>query len=77
MGGRLWWRRWSTPEEALNPWTIIDGTFSDSWVPEEVVDKELAEYDVGRFAYYGEPLRVSWTDLEESKRLREAHFDGG
>ena len=76
VGGHLWWRRWSPPEDALKLWAIINGTFSDSWMPEEVVNEELADYDAGRFAYYGEPLRVAWTDPTESKRLREEHYGG-
>ncbi len=75
VGGHLWWRRWSTPEDALNLWTIIDGKFSDSWVPDEVIDDELADYDAGRFAYYGEQLGVVWAEAEESKQLRREHYE--
>ncbi|MDP9444461.1 MAG: hypothetical protein M3P83_09000 [Actinomycetota bacterium] len=74
VGGHLWWRRWSSPEDALDPWTIIDGTLSDSWLPADAIDDELADYDAGRFDYYAELLCVTWTDPDESERLREQHF---
>lgn len=75
VGGRLWWRRWAPPEDALNLWTVIDGQFGDHWVPEDAIAAELADYDAGRFAFYGEPLQVVWTDADESVRLRKHHFD--
>ena len=77
VGGHLWWRRWSTPEDALNLWSVIHGEFSDHWVPpvpgDDGLDQELADYDAGRFPYYGESLRVAWPDADESRRLREKH----
>ena len=67
------------PEDALNLWSVVEGNFSDHWVPwvpgDGGLDQELADYDAGRFSYYGESLRVAWADAEESQRLREEHFD--
>lgn len=74
VGGHLWWRRWDTSRDVLWPWTLVDGNFSDSLVPDEAADYELQSYDAGVFEYYGEHLRVLWTDAEESRHLRSAQF---
>ncbi len=54
----------------------MDGNFSDTLVPEDMADEVLADYDSGRFDYYGEALRVLWTDPSESERLRRLKFGG-
>ncbi len=36
------------------PWTLVDGTFSDTLVPDDAPDEELRDYDAGGFEYYGE-----------------------
>lgn len=72
-GGRLWWRRWSPPREALGLLTILDGRFSDHVLADDVAD-ELDAYDEGRFEHVGETLSVVWLDREESSRLRVEEF---
>ena len=58
---------------------MIHDEFSDHWVPpvpgDDGLDQELAGYDAGRFLYYGRLLRVAWADADESRRLRETHFN--
>ncbi len=76
VGGHLWWRRWGFTRDWLYEWTVVDGNFSDTLVPEDMADEVLADYDSGRFDYYGEALRVLWTDPSESERLRRLKFGG-
>jgi hypothetical protein len=72
--GHLWWQRWGPTYDVLWPWTVIDGKRSDSLLPQDATDEELADYDQGRFRYYGEALRVEWLDREESASLRASEF---
>ncbi len=74
VGGHLWWRRWGSTRDLLWEWTVVDGNFSDTLVPEDAADEVLADYDSGRFDYYGEAMRVVWTDASESERLRIVEF---
>jgi hypothetical protein len=74
-GGYLWWRRWGQTHDILWLWTLIDGKVSDHVLHEDATDAELADYDLGRFAYYGESLRVDWVSQDESASLRARHFD--
>ncbi len=76
VGGWLWWRRWGPSRDALFLYTTVDGQFSDH-VVQDAADDELAEYDAGRFWYYGEPLDVRWTGAEESAHLRSSWFAAG
>lgn len=73
-GGHLWWSRWESARDVLWLWTLVDGKFSDTYLADEGVDKELADYDAGRFGYYGEVLGVVWADPAESRRLRASQF---
>jgi hypothetical protein len=50
VGGRLWWRRWGRTQDLLLVWTIVDGTRSDSLVPDDASEDELRDYDAGRSA---------------------------
>jgi len=76
IGGRLWWRRWTRTRDVLWLWTLVDGQHSDTVLTDdEASQEELLRYDEGRFDYYGESLRVVWTDPEESARLRQGHFE--
>lgn len=74
VGGRLWWTRWDNSRDVLWLWTLVDGTFSDTLVPDDAAAAELQDYDAGSFEHYGESLRVLWTDREESRRLRSTEF---
>jgi hypothetical protein len=74
VSGHLWWKRWGSTRDWLFEWTVVDGNFSDTLVPEDAADKVLADYDSGRFDYYGEVMRVVWTDASESERLRSLEF---
>lgn len=74
VGGHLWWSRWDTSRDVLWLWTIVDGAFSDTLLPEDAADEELQNYDAGLFEYYGEQLRVLWTDEPESRHLRSTEF---
>lgn len=74
VGGHLWWRRWGSTRDWLWEWTVVNGNFSDTYVPEDAADEVLADYDSGRFDYYGEALRVVWTDASESEKLRSLEF---
>jgi hypothetical protein len=73
-GGHLWWQRWGPTHDVLWPWTVVDGKRSDSLLPQDATEEELADYDQGRFRYYGEGLRVEWLDREESASLRASEF---
>lgn len=73
-GGHLWWRRWGPTYDVLWPWYVIDGSFSDSIIPQDATAAELEDYDRGRFGYCGEVLRVDWLDPEESARLQASEF---
>lgn len=74
VGGHLWWRRWGPSRDVLWEHTVVDGNFSDTFVPEDATDEVLAFYDSGRFDYYGEAMRVVWTDALDSWRLRSREF---
>ncbi|MDP9460812.1 MAG: hypothetical protein M3Q22_11390 [Actinomycetota bacterium] len=74
VDGHLWWRRWGRTRDVLWVWTIVDGTFSDSLVPDDGSEDELGDYDAGRFSHYGETLGVLWADPAESKHLRASQF---
>ncbi len=74
VGGHLWWRRWGCTRDLLWEWTVVDGNFSDTLVPEDAADEVLADYDSDRFDYYGEAMRVVWMDASESGRLRTLDF---
>ena len=74
VGGYLWWRRWGQTRDVLWVWTVVDGNFSDSLVPDDASVDELRDYDAGRFGHYGETLRVVWTDHAESEHLRASQF---
>ena len=73
VGGWLWWRRWGPSRDALFLLTIVDGECSDH-VVQDAVEEEVADYDAGRFRYYGESLLVRWTDAAESAQLRGSAF---
>jgi hypothetical protein len=74
LSGRLWWTRWSEPYDVLWMWTIVDGEFSDSYLPDEAVDEELRGYADGRYEHYGEGLLLKWTTPQESAHLRRSEF---
>lgn len=74
VGGYLWWRRWGPTQDLLWLWTVVDGQFSDTLVPDDVTEESLAAFDGCRYWYYGETLRVKWCDPEESARLRSSVF---
>lgn len=73
-GGHLWWRRWEASRDHLWIWTVVDGQFSDSLLPDDASGDELADYAAGRFRHYGESLRIDWLDADESRRLRLSEF---
>lgn len=75
VGGHLWWTRWDKSRDVLWVWTLVDGTFSDSLVPDDAADAELRDYYEGRLQLYGDSLRVVWADEEESRRLRSTEFE--
>ena len=74
VGGRLWWTRWGPSQDVLWLWTLVDGDFSDTLVPDDAAEGELSDYDAGRFEHAGEVLHVQWTDEQESRRLRASQF---
>ncbi|GAA2038623.1 hypothetical protein WDZ16_10450 [Pseudokineococcus marinus] len=76
IGGALWWRLWSPVYEVLWEHAIVDGTFTDAYVPDDAAQEALNDYGSGRFDHYGEVLQVKWTDRDESQRLRISHFGG-
>lgn len=76
VGGRLWWTRWTPTRDVVWTWTVVDGRFSDSLVPEDAADDELQAYDTGRFDHYGETLDARWTDEAESRLVRASRFGG-
>lgn len=59
VNGHLWWRRWGPTRDVL-------------WL--DTSEDELLGYSTGQFEYYGERLRVLWTDTDESRRLRATQF---
>ncbi len=74
LGGHLWWSRWGSTRDLLWEWTVVDGRFSDTLVPEDAAEEVLTDYDSGLFEYYGEAMLVLWTDAAESGRLRTLAF---
>ena len=77
VGGHLWWTRWGATRDLLWLWTLVDGSFSDTLVPDDATEDELRDFDAGRFVQYGEVLGVRWTDEEESRRLRASQLGRG
>ncbi len=76
VGGHLWWKRFGSTRDWLFEWTVVDGNYSDTLVPEDTAGEVVADYDSGRFDYSGEVLRVVWTDGAESELLRRLEFGG-
>lgn len=74
LGGRLWWTRWAASRDVMWLWTLVEGVFADTLVPDDEVDRELRAYEAGRFEHHGEWLRVLWTDEDESRDLRASQF---
>lgn len=74
VGGHLFWRRWGETRDVLWVWTLVDGAYCDSLVPEAASDEEIADYEAGHFTYLGETLDVVWTDPSESEQLRASQF---
>ncbi|GII26524.1 hypothetical protein [Planosporangium mesophilum] len=71
IGGRLWWRRWSEPEEGVHGFLVDKGgAITDFLLDAEHLDDELADWNQGRFMYRGEVLHVSWLDDDASQRVR-------
>jgi hypothetical protein len=58
--------------------TIVDGKYSDGYVPEgDTQDELLREWQAGRFLHYGEVLHTRWTSEEEAAHLRRTQFGPG
>lgn len=79
VGGHLWWRRWSAPEEfAVCYLNAADADsplpeFTDFWVTPDALDDELADWAAARMTYVGETYALSWLSAEESAQLRREH----
>lgn len=74
VGGHLWWSRWGASRDVLWLWTIVDGRFQDSSVPDDGADGLLVELDQGVLRHEGRALRVGWLDADESARVVAAAF---
>lgn len=74
VSGHWWWTKWSPTYDSPWEWVILDGQFSDHVVGRDGAERALQNYAVGRFMLYGETLRVEWTTLDESFRLRQEAF---
>ena len=74
-GGHLWWRRWSSPDEAVHGFMVLaDGSFTD-WVnPVDDLTDELEDWAAGMFTWLGEQLQVTWQDDQESAKTRDQVF---
>lgn len=47
VAGHLWSTRWDKSRDVLWLWTLVDGRFSDTLVPDDAADDELRDYDAG------------------------------
>ncbi|GAA1121692.1 hypothetical protein [Citricoccus alkalitolerans] len=81
LGGHLWWRRWSAPQEFVMLFVDCpDGLFDDAWLDGEDLMSEIDTWQRGEF--HGHPYRddeptwyrLEWLNDEESARVR-AEFD--
>ncbi len=71
-GGRLWWRKWSAPREAVHGYIVFaGGGFDDFFQEADALVDKLDDWQAGRFPYRGEILRVRWLDDEESRYVRD------
>ena len=44
VGGHLWWTRWGSTRDWLFEWTVVDGNWSDTLVPEDMAGEVVAGY---------------------------------
>ena len=71
VGGHLWWRRWSPPQEfVILVIQTPDHHFTDDWVSPDELDDELYDWDQGRFLYIGETYQLTWLDDAETAVIR-------
>ncbi len=73
VGGHLWWRRWAPQCEVSAGFVLWEEDDTpDDWVdqPKDVA-AEVALWSTGRFKWRGIEYSVSWTDDDESRRVRD------
>lgn len=70
--GHLWWRRWSPPREFVILHMLFDDeTQGDTWLVDDALDDELADWSKGRFKWDGHERPLTWFHAEESAGLRQ------
>lgn len=76
LGGHLWWRRWTSESEFVQPQVqLLDGTWWDFVVLDEDLDRELDDWARGRFDLTGtETLDLVWSSEQESVERVPAIF---
>jgi len=73
IGGHLWWRRWSPPEEFVILWIRTpDHHDTDTWVLPDDLIGEVDDWDQGIFRWVGEVLQLSWLDDTSTQAMRRA-----
>lgn len=73
IGGHLWWRRWSPPEEFVILWIRTpDHHDTDTWVLPDDVSGEVDDWDQGIFRWVGEAYQLSWLDDTSTQAMRRA-----
>ncbi len=65
----------AVPDRRASRWLLAAVVVSDSYVADDASTAQLAALDQGRFFHYGQELRVTWLDPDESARVRVATFD--
>ncbi|MGO4958426.1 hypothetical protein ACTQ49_14365 [Luteococcus sp. Sow4_B9] len=75
LGGHLWWRRWSQPQETLHGYLVFpDGTFSD-WVDQpEDLHPTLGLLLDNRFEWRSPTYLVRWLKGHEVAAARASFF---
>jgi hypothetical protein len=78
ISGRLWWTRWSAPEEFVTLWIETpEGRDIDTCVLPDDLDDELDDWDRGQFRYLGEVYALTWLDDATTLTMRRAHVGDG
>ena len=68
VGGRLWWRRWSTQELPMVFVEIVNGDSFDDFVRDTELAYELRHWSRDEFPLFGELLTMCWLSQDEAIR---------
>ena len=74
ISGRLWWTRWSAPQEFVTLWMETpEGRDTDTCVLPDDLDDELDDWDRGQFRYLGEIYGLTWLDDATTLTMRRTY----